>query len=59
MDKTIKLEIPEKEATRIQAEIRHYFSEMDKSLKRMKKHDAEIARLKAKSRAMLEKFEAN
>lgn len=53
MEKTIEVEVPADEAAQVQAEIQHYFEEIERANERMKKDQAEIERLKGRTRAML------
>lgn len=53
MEKTIPVEVSADEAAQVQAEIQHYFEEIERANERMKKDQAEIVRLKTRTRAML------
>ncbi len=53
MEKNITIEVPADEAAQIQAEIQHYFDEIERANERMKQDQAEIVRLKTRTRAML------
>ncbi len=53
MEETITTEVSADEAAQVQAEIQHYFEEIERSKERMKKDQAEIVRLKTRTRAML------
>ena len=58
MEKTIKIEVPADEAAQIQTAIQECIAEMQRANERMKKDQAEIERLNAKTRAMLAELEA-
>ena len=58
MEKTIKFEVPVDEAVQVQAAMQECIAEMQRANERMKKDQAEIERLKAKTRAMLAELEA-
>ena len=58
MEKTIKIEVPADEVVQIQTAIQECIAEMQRANERMKKDQAEIERLKAKTRAMLAELEA-
>lgn len=53
MDDITSIEATEDEAAQIQAEIQYYFSEIEQANERMKKDQAEIERLKSRTRAIL------
>lgn len=53
MEQTIKTELPATEVAQIQAQMREYIAEMQRANERIKKDQAEIERLKAKTRATL------
>lgn len=53
MEQTIKTELPATEAAQIQAQMREHIAEMQRANERIKKDQAEIERLKAKTRATL------
>ena len=53
MEQTFSFDVPAKEAKQIQAQMREYIAEMQRSNERIKKDQEEIDRLKAKTRANL------
>ena len=53
MEQTFSFDVPAKEAKQIQAQMREYMAEMQRSNERIKKDQEEIDRLKAKTRANL------
>ncbi len=53
MEQTYSFDVPAKEAKQIQAQMREYIAEMQRSNERIKKDQEEIDRLKAKTRANL------
>ena len=59
MDETARFEVSADEAVRIQGAIQECILEMQRANERMKKDQAEIERLKEKTRAMLADLEAS
>jgi hypothetical protein len=56
--KTVTLEIPAREAAKCEAAIDEYIARIDRSLERNKRTQARIDKLKAETRAMLARLEA-
>jgi hypothetical protein len=56
--KTVTLEIPAREAAKYEAAIDEYIAKIDRSLARNKRTQARIDRLKADTRAILARLEA-
>lgn len=53
MEKMVAIEVSAAEAAQVDAEIARYFAEIERSQERMKQDQAEIVRLKTRTRAML------
>ena len=53
MEQTFSFDVPASEAKQMQAQMREYIAEMQRSNERIKKDQEEIDRLKAKTRANL------
>jgi len=58
MGKSANIEVPPEQVAEMEAEIRHYFHEIEQALKRMKKRQGRIDKLKASTRAILAKLKA-
>ena len=56
--KTITLELPAREAAKCEAAVDEYLAKIDRSLARNKRTQARIDRLKAETRAILARLEA-